>query len=257
MALARRLLTKTASYCLTKILFRSCDTLLQAVILSSMRPHQRLIHDFYSQDTTEVARNLLGKVLVRQLNGGETLAGIVVEVEAYLPFDDPASHSFRGLGRKNASMFESAGTLYVYPIHAKYCMNVVTEARGEGAAVLIRAVEPMVGLSTMRALRGLGNLTEPLTRLSTGPARLCQAMAVDRALDGIDLVTSLEVWFESEPSIVAAQPWTVRMSPRIGISQAVDKPLRWFIDGHRFVSGCARDHSRRRDWTFALQQISQ
>lgn len=215
-----------------------------------MRTNQRLTYDFYSQATTEVARQLLGKVIVRQLDSGEALAGIVVEVEAYLPAEDPASHSFRGLGRKNASMFEPAGTLYVYPIHAKYCMNVVTEASGQGAAVLIRAVQPIEGLTSMREHRGLTNLNEPLTHLTTGPARLCQALAVDRALDGASLVSGASIWIESEPSIMAAQPWTARISPRIGISQGVDKPLRWFIDGHQFVSGRARDHSRRRDWCF-------
>jgi DNA-3-methyladenine glycosylase len=217
-----------------------------------MRTGQRLHQDFYLQATTEVARNLLGKAMVRQLDGGETLAGIVVEVEAYLPADDRASHSFRGLGRKNASMFEPAGTLYVYPIHAKFCLNVVTEAKGNGAAVLIRAIQPIQGLTTMHELRGLKNVNETLTRLTTGPARLCQALAVDRSLDGADLLSSSSIWFESEPSIVAALPWTARTSARIGISQAVDKPLRWFIDGHQFVSGCARDHSRRRDWCFAF-----
>ncbi len=217
-----------------------------------MRTNQRLTYDFYSQETVDVARNLLGKVLVRQLDSGEIFGGIVVEVEAYLPADDPASHSFRGLGRKNASMFELAGTLYVYPIHAKFCLNVVTEARGAGAAVLIRAVQPIVGLTAMRNLRGLTGLDDPLTRLTTGPARLCQALAVDRILDGENLLSSSRIWFEPEPLDIVAQSWTARTSPRIGISQAVEKPLRWFIDGHQFVSGCARDHSRRRDWCFVL-----
>ena len=135
-----------------------------------MRTGQRLSIDFYSQTTVEVARNLLGKVLVRKLDSGEILAGIVVETEAYLPADDPASHSFRGLGRKNASMFEAAGTLYVYPIHAKYCLNVVTESKGLGAAVLIRALQPIEGLSLMFAHRGLTNPTEPPSRLTTGPS---------------------------------------------------------------------------------------
>ena len=217
-----------------------------------MRTHQRLTQDFYEQPTTELARNLLGKVIVRQLDDGQTLAGIVVEVEAYLPVDDPASHSFRGPGRKNASMFEPAGTLYVYPIHAKFCLNVVSDAKGQGAAVLIRAVQPIAGLGSMRELRGLINLNESLTRLTAGPARLCQALSVDRTLDGENLLSSSRLWFETEPPVVSAQSWTVRASPRIGISQAAEKPLRWFIDGHQFVSGCARDHSRRRDWCFSI-----
>ncbi len=196
---------------------------------------------------------MLGKVIVRQLDRGEILAGIVVETEAYLHIDDLASHSYRGQGRKNASMFDSAGTLYVYSIHAKYCLNVVTEAKGQGAAVLVRAVQPIEGLESMRAHRGLLNVTEPLRNLTSGPARMCQALAVDKSLDGVDLLTSSSIWFESEPALVAAQPWSVRMSARIGISQAVDRPLRWFIDGNQFVSGYARDHSRRRDWCFILE----
>ncbi len=218
-----------------------------------MRTNHKLEHDFYLQTTVEVARNLLGKVIVRQLVSGQILAGIVVETEAYLAADDPASHSFRGQGRKNASMFEPAGTLYVYSIHAKYCLNVVTEAKSQGAAVLVRAVQPIEGIDSMRENRGLLNRNEPLTRLTTGPARMCQALAVDRSLDGTDLLTSSSIWFESEPSVVTTQPWEARMSARIGISQAIDRPLRWFIDGHRFVSGRARDHSRRRDWSFSVE----
>jgi DNA-3-methyladenine glycosylase len=217
-----------------------------------MRTSQRLSSDFYNQPTVDVARDLLGTVIVRRLENGEELAGIVVETEAYLPTDDPASHSFRGLGRKNASMFESAGTLYVYPIHAKYCLNVVTEPRGQGAAVLIRAMQPIEGLATMRELRGLTALSKTQVQLTTGPARMCQALAVDRSLDGADLLTSSSIWLESQPTVVAEHPWKAKTSPRIGISQAVDRPLRWFIDGHQFVSGCARDHSRRRDWSFLV-----
>ncbi len=107
-----------------------------------MRSKERLHSDFYAQPTTEVARQLLGKVIVRALENGEELAGIVVETEAYLPFDDPASHSFRGLGRKNASMFEQAGTLYVYPIHAKYCLNVVTEPKAKERQFLFALSSP-------------------------------------------------------------------------------------------------------------------
>lgn len=218
-----------------------------------MHTSQRLTAEFYSQSTIDVAQQLLGKVIVRRLDHGETLAGIVVETEAYLSVDDPASHSFRGLGRKNASMFASAGTLYVYPIHAKYCLNVVTEAEGQGAAVLIRAIQPMEGLTRMQENRQLTGIDAPQTRLTTGPARTCQALAVDRCLDGANLITGDKIWFEREPSVVANQPWKHRNSVRIGISQAVEKRLRWFIDGHRFVSGCARDHSRRRDWCFAFE----
>jgi len=197
-----------------------------------------------------VARDLLGKTLVRQLESGELLAGIVVEVEAYLPAMDPASHSFRGAGKRNASMFEPAGTLYVYAIHAKYCLNVVTEVSGQGAAVLIRAVQPIKGVSRMKQARAATIPDSPLKNLTSGPGRLCQALGVDRSLDGENLLTSSRLWLESQPAVVAVHAWTARTSGRIGISQATEMQLRWFIDGHSFVSGRARDHSRRRDWFF-------
>ena len=211
-----------------------------------MQTSSRLGGSFYHRDTTTVAQDLLGKVLVRQLAEGKRLAGVIVEVEAYLAHDDPASHSFRGRGKSNASMFGAAGTLYVYPIHAKHCLNIVTEAEGFGAAVLIRALEPTEGSDAMLVHRA----TIAKQNLTTGPGKLCQALAVDRSLDGTNLITSPHIWLEQAPAHVLARQWTVRTSPRIGISQAVERPLRWFIDGHRFVSGCARDHSCRRDWSF-------
>ncbi len=211
-----------------------------------MQGSARLDHSFYNRDTSVVAQDLLGKVLVRQLDDGPRLAGVIVEVEAYLAINDPASHSFRGRGKSNASMFGPAGTLYVYPIHAKYCLNVVTDGEGAGAAVLIRALQPTDGIDSMLAHRG----TASLLRLTTGPARLCQALAIDRKLDGTSLLTSPAIWLEQAPASVVMQEWSARSSPRIGISQEVERPLRWFVDGHRYVSGCARDHSRRRDWSF-------
>ena len=207
--------------------------------------NQRLSESFYQRATTIVAQDLLGKVLVRADDHGRT-SGIIVEVEAYLAEDDPASHSFRGMGKKNASMFRPAGALYVYPIHAKYCLNVVTEDAQRGAAVLIRALQPMEGVDLMKVRRG----TERIENLTTGPAKLCQALNVDRLLDGENLITSHNVWLEEAPNTVSVRKWTRGVSRRIGISQAQDRLLRWFMDGNRFVSGCARDHSCRRDWSF-------
>jgi DNA-3-methyladenine glycosylase len=203
----------------------------------------RLPSAFYQRPTITVAHDLLAKLLVRQLSDGTRLAGLIVEVEAYLSADDPASHSFRGPGRKNASMFLPAGTLYVYPIHAKFCMNVVTEREGVGAAVLIRALEPVEGIETMRMHRGNAS------SLATGPARLCQALAIDRSFDGEDLRESQRVWIEG-CEIGKNNQWRSRVSSRIGISQAQEMQLRWFVDGNRFVSGCARDHSNGRRQSF-------
>ncbi len=151
-------------------------------------------------------------------------------------------------------MFACAGTLYVYSIHSRHCLNVVTERPGLGSAILIRAVEPYEGLERMAQLRCLS--TQRQTRLSwlrglaTGPGRLCQAIAVDRSLDGCDLTHSSQIHLERAPECVQSQAWRVASGVRIGISQAEQRRLRWFLDGHQLVSGCARDHARGRTWRF-------
>lgn len=217
----------------------------------------RLGHDFFAQTTRQVAQQLLGKRLVRISPKGERLSGIVVEVEAYLSQADLASHSYRGPSNKNASMFLESGRLYVYSIHAKHCLNVVTEPAGRGAAVLIRALQPLEGLATMVRMRGL-HTDQPAadidlrTAIATtaGPARLCQALAVDRSYDGLDLVSSQQLWLEAVPEL-SRLARNIRRGPRIGISQSQGLPLRYFLDGHHFVSGLARQHSRGRHWAFA------
>ncbi len=201
---------------------------------------RRIDPAFYQLPTAEVARGLLGKRLVCRSPANRRLSGLIVEVEAYLADDDPASHSHRGPGRKNASMFKSAGTLYVYPIHARFCLNVVTEPEGRGAAVLIRALEPCEGVDWMRVNRSGSE------SLATGPARLCQALGVDRQFDGEDLIESDRIWIEECPLPYPASDVRIAASRRIGISQATELMLRWFVDGNRYVSGCARDHSSGR-----------
>jgi DNA-3-methyladenine glycosylase len=173
---------------------------------------------------------LLGQALLRRIDD-QWVGGLIVETEAYLAAGDLASHSARGKTRSNASMFARPGTLYVYPIHAKHCLNAVTEQEHVGCAVLIRAIEPIWGISRMQQHRGF----DDARRLTRGPAMLCQALAVDRSDDGADLVGD-------DGSITIARPpiaWAaeVAQSPRIGISKAIDHPLRYFVRGNRFVSG--------------------
>ncbi len=221
--------------------------------------NQRLTQGFYTRPTEQVARSLLGKTLVHQLPDGQRLSGVIVEVEAYLAEGDLASHSARGLNRKNASMFQTPGTLYVYPIHAKHCLNVVTEEAGQGAAVLIRGLEPLEGQQRMPELRGLEKSSaNPSTgeldlktaiRLTSGPARLCQALAMDRCHDGLDLLDSSEVWIEDDEQF-RLHDLPIRYGERIGISQSRDLPLRMYFDGQYFVSGLARDHTQGRHWSF-------
>lgn len=217
----------------------------------------RLDTEFFTQTTRQVARQLLGKRLVRITDGGTRLSGIIVEVEAYLPRSDLASHSHRGVSKKNAAMFLEPGRLYVYSIHAKHCLNVVTEPRGQGAAVLIRALEPSEGIQPMLEHRGLaadGTLPAAIDlktaiAMTSGPARLCQALAIDRSHDGLNLVTGPSVWLEDTPALTFPTRLVTR-GPRIGISQSTELPLRWFLDGHHFVSGLARAHSCGRHWDF-------
>lgn len=200
------------------------------------------------------------------------LRTVVVESEAYLAAGDPASHSYRGPGKSNASMFANSGTLYVYPIHSRHCMNVVSESIGSGAAILIRSAEPLSGWNAMwknrfaekpplEASKNCPN--ESVERnlqwhrerrlalqLSQGPGRLCECLNVDRKLDGVDLRISDRIWFETPDEKVINTRWRIKSSPRIGISKAQRLRLRWFIDGHQFVSGRASDHSAGKFWSF-------
>lgn len=189
-----------------------------------------LTQDFYDRDPLAVARELIGKHLVRRTSQG-LCSGIIVETEAYLASDDPASHSFRGRTRKNATMFGRAGLLYVYPIHARHCLNAVTESRGVASAVLIRAVMPLQGIEQMRQRRPC-----PPMDLARGPARLCEAFAVDRRLDGWDLTRGTRVWIERLDDAVVSEHQIVA-SPRIGVTSGHDLELRFFLKDSPNVSG--------------------
>ncbi|GAB5405347.1 MAG: hypothetical protein Aurels2KO_35780 [Aureliella sp.] len=213
----------------------------------------RLSIEFYQADTVAVARQLLGKVLVRRL-GGRVRRAIIVETEAYLASGDPASHSYCGPTRRNATMFNGPGMLYVYTIHQQHCMNVVTEPAGSGAAVLLRAAEPIEGIDHMLAARSISHdaTGEPpralVRRCTQGPGRLCSAFEIDLANDKTDLIASEEIWLEDAPSDLCS--FRTQSSRRVGISKGVERRLRFFADGNYFVSGCARDHTAGRNRTF-------
>jgi DNA-3-methyladenine glycosylase len=164
---------------------------------------------FYSRPTLDVARDLLGRTLVRTLDG-RCLTGRICEVEAYVGEADLASHAARGPSARNRSMYGPGGLAYVYLIYGlHHCLNVVTEAAGFPAAVLIRTIEPLEGLAAMQA-----NRAGPLHRLVDGPAKLCQALAIDRRLDGHNLTAGIELWLEAgEPVPDAA----VQTTPRVNV----------------------------------------
>lgn len=189
-----------------------------------------LPREFYDRDPAMVARELLGKLLIRRSPEGKCV-GRIVETEAYLSVADPACHAHKGKTRRNASMFGLPGHAYVYMIHARWCFNAVTEAEHCGSAVLVRALEPLVGIELMQLRRG----TEKLLDLARGPARLCQALDIIGQLDGWDLTRRKSLWIADDENDSAEN--IVVATPRIGISQAADLPLRFCYAENPFVSG--------------------
>jgi DNA-3-methyladenine glycosylase len=206
----------------------------------------KLERQFFEQPTLELAKNLLGCRFVHVVDSTK-MVGIIVETEAYLWEDDPACHASKGQTKRNRVMFGPPGCLYVYSIHNRYCMNIVSEPTGQGSAVLIRAIEPTHGLDLMGTHRAVSKLRE----LTNGPGKLCQSLAIDLQRNGEDLVKSDRVWLESKANDL---DFEIRTSPRIGISQARERPYRFFVDGNPFVSGRATDHSRMRDRCLAKAQ---
>jgi DNA-3-methyladenine glycosylase len=184
---------------------------------------------FYARPTTEVARRLLGQVLVSTI-GGRRTAGRIVETEAYVGPDDPACHGYHARRtRRNASLFAPPGTAYVYFTYGMHwCLNAVTEAPGFPAAVLIRALEPVAGLATMRRRRG----AVPDRELCSGPARLCEALGVTGHDDGVSL-TRGRLRVLRNPS---RQRFGIIVTPRIGITRAADWPLRFLVEDSPWVS---------------------
>jgi DNA-3-methyladenine glycosylase len=185
--------------------------------------------DFYLQDTLTVAKQLLGKILVIQKNRILRSAKIV-ETEAYIGDHDPACHAYGKFTNRSSTLYEEGGTIYVYFIYGNhYCFNVVTEPKGKGCAVLIRAVEPVEGLDFMFKKRGK-NI--PLHNLTNGPGKMTQAMGIDESFNRKNLFT---------PSIYIFQPdyqsdFEIVTTTRIGINVGKEFPYRFYIKNNPFVS---------------------
>jgi DNA-3-methyladenine glycosylase len=181
---------------------------------------QRLPRAFYDRDTILVARELLGKLLFHKACDGERV-GRIVEVEAYLGPHDRAAHSARGVTERTKVMFGPPGHAYVYFIYGMhYCMNVVTEGEGRGAAVLLRALEPV----------------KNLVGRTCGPGLLCRAMAIDKRLNADDLLSD-SFHITTSPM---AEPFVIVKRPRIGVAYAgawAKRHLRFYIRGNPFISG--------------------
>lgn len=207
-------------------------------------PFAPLSREFYLPTADAVAPALLGHYLLRRTAQG-LAGGVIVEAEAYLT-DDPACHAYKRQTARNAAMWGEPGTAYVYVIYGcHFCVNAVCRPTGSAEAVLIRAVEPVFGLDLMQERRPDA---QP-RNLTSGPARLCAALDIDRALDGIDLCDA------GSPLTIAANPQAqeyraahgpLLATARIGITQAADWPLRFLLAGSKFLSRQApRDPASR------------
>jgi DNA-3-methyladenine glycosylase len=189
---------------------------------------------FYNRDTRLVAPDLLGKILIRR-QGRKLLTGRIVEVEAYPGSSDPASHTFIGRTPRNAILFGPPGYAYVYFIYGNhFCLNVSCLPNGIGGGILFRAVEPIRGTEEMFKLRGIDKRSD-LKNLTSGPGRMAAALGITRERDnGKDLTSSRSDLYIADDGSEAPR---VVVTKRIGIKKAVEMPLRFVVEGNRFVSG--------------------
>ena len=190
-------------------------------------PVERLGRSFFSRYTPDVARDLLGCLLVRRL-GNRKLSGRIVEVEAYRGSDDPASHSYRGATKRSSIMFGEAGYVYVFfSFGNHWLLNFTTERKGQPGAVLIRALEPVDGIPQMKRNRGVSELE----RLTDGPGKLTKALAIDKGFNGEDVVSSKRLYV-----LASEEPVRVEASQRIGISKGREHKWRFSVKENPFVS---------------------
>jgi len=190
---------------------------------------QPLPPSFYDREADVVARDLLGAILEHRAEGG-AVRGRIVEVEAYMGPHDPACHAAAGLTRRTRALFGPPGSAYVYFIYGNHwCVNAVTREAGYGAAVLIRALEPLTGLALMRRRRPAAR---DVHELANGPGKLCAALGIDAQQNGVSLQKGA-LRILHAPRVEDA---AVRASPRVGITKAADEMLRYVIADNEYVS---------------------
>ena len=187
---------------------------------------KRLGRDFYERWAVDVAKDLLGKLLIRRIDG-RVLVGRIVEVEAYRGSDDPASHAYRGKTERNKIMFDRGGLVYIYLAYGIHrLLNVTAEPPGRPAAVRIRALEPIDGIEVMMRFRG----TSDLRALTSGPGKLTEALKIGLELNGLDLITSDKLFIADD----GFKDFEMGSGPRIGVRDR--RKWRFYIKGNRFVS---------------------
>jgi DNA-3-methyladenine glycosylase len=201
-----------------------------------------LARSFFEPSASIVAQRLLGQLLVRKVQGG-AMAATIVEAEAYV-VGDPACHGFPGETARNRSMYGPPGHAYIYFIYGSYwCVNAVCRPKGCAEAVLIRAVEPMIGIDLMRVHRPVPSDAQ----LTNGPGKLCSALRIDRTLDGVDLCdTTSGLWIGRHPAhkkfLLSHGPMIT--ATRIGITKAADLPLRFYLKGSAWISKRSKTHEK-------------
>ena len=204
--------------------------------MTCLSPIFPLDRTFFARNPRRVARELLGKILVRDSNNTR-LAARIVEVEAYLGENDPAAHAAAGNTARTSVLFGPPGYAYVYFIYGNhYCLNVSCERDGKAGSVLFRALEPLLGIEEMAQARNIAlHGPRDLPRLTSGPGRLAEAFGITRARDnGTDLTTPVSGLWVGTDAFLARD---IQTTPRIGITQAADRPLRYILAGNPFVSG--------------------
>lgn len=189
-----------------------------------------LTADFFARSTVDVAKDLVGKLIWRQLAGEYAICRIV-ETEAYLARNDPACHASKKRTARNEVMFGEPGLIYVYSIHARFCLNFVTGRPGHGSAVLIRAAEPLEGIELMHQNRCVSDRLN----LLSGPAKLCEALLIDKSFNGQILNRSSGLWATDDGYPVDAAQ--IRRTRRIGVTSAKKRLLRFVLRGSKYASG--------------------
>lgn len=190
--------------------------------------HRILPRDFYERDPVQVARELLGKILVRRLDD-MILKGMIVETEAYYGQDDPASRAYKGMRKFNELMFGEVGKTFIYMVHGNWLLNIVAHPRDKVGAILIRAIEPLEGVEIMMKNRGVRDIYS----LTNGPGKLTKALAITMQLNGVDVtdkISKIQVMEDMQGK------FEIEESFRIGVKKDLPKKLRFFIRGNKFVS---------------------
>lgn len=192
-----------------------------------MNPMAVLPRKFYERDPEAVAKELLGKKLVRRL-GDEVLEGIIVETEAYYGLEDPASRACHGKKIYNKLMWSEPGKVFIYNVHNNWMFNIIAHEHDRIGAVLIRAIEPKKGMEVMRKNRKVENVLE----LTSGPGKLTKALKIDKGLNGIFVTSKKSEVFVADNEM----NFKIDNSHRIGVKKDLEKKLRFFIKGNKFVS---------------------